>query len=78
MAKRKKKSKLSARAVWSLLIAYVVAGVVVAILYLNRNAPGSEDVDAVQQGLSNAWGLFPIVVILWPIFLIVLLVQAFL
>lgn len=75
MTKRKKKRKLKAWTIWSLIIGYVVAGAIVAVLYLSRNAPDAEDVNVAQQGLSNAWGLFPIIVMLWPIFLVIFIVQ---
>lgn len=77
MAKKKKKRKLKPRTIWSLFIAYFLAGIIVAILYLNHNAPDPDTANAAQQGATSAWGLFPILVMLWPVFLVILLIQYF-
>ena len=62
MAKKKKKRKLRARTLWTLSIGYFLAGFVVAVFYLNQNAPSADEVEAAQQGMNNAWGLLPIIV----------------
>ena len=77
MSKKKKRRRIKPRVAWMLLIGYVVLGLVVALFWLNRHAPNSDQIDAVRQGMANPWGLVPIIVMLWPIFLVIMLYQAF-
>ncbi len=76
MGKRKKKRKLSPRTSWLLVLGYFILGVVVAALFLSQVSTGSQPVDPDEASLYNAWGLFPLVVLLWPVFRIVLVIKA--
>ena len=77
MAKRKKRSRFRARTIWAMIISYLVLGVILALIYLGQNAPEASITDASAQVQPNAWALFPIIVMLWPLFLVILLVQIF-
>jgi hypothetical protein len=77
MAKRKKRSRFRARTIWAMIISYLVLGVILALIYLEQNAPEASITDANAQVQPTAWALFPIVVMLWPLFLVILLVQIF-
>jgi hypothetical protein len=78
MGKRKKKRKLGPRMTWSLVLGYFILGIVVAALFLSQVNSGAEPVNPDEASLYNAWGLFPLVVLLWPVFLVVLIIKAIL
>ncbi len=78
MGKRKKKRGPSARMVWSLVLGYLIIGGVVATLFLQQVGSGADPAPGADPTLNNAWGLFPLIVLLWPIFLIVMIVKVFL
>ncbi len=77
MGKKKKRARFGARTIWMMIIGYLVLGVITALIYLSRNAPDPAYVDMSSQGMTNPWALFPVVVMLWPIFVVVLLFQIF-
>ncbi len=76
MGKRKRKRKLSPRLTWLLVLGYFTLGVVVAALFLSQVNTPAQPVDPDEASLYNAWGLFPLVVLLWPVFMIVLIIKA--
>jgi hypothetical protein len=80
MAKKKKKRKLKPRTIWLLSISYFVIGFLVAILFLNSISPETEVVenDNTQNARTSPWMLFPVVVMLWPIFVVVMIARHFL
>ena len=77
MAKKKKKRRLRARSIWLLVIGYTILGVLFTLYYLNAHAPDPTQVEsgASPMGLGS---LFPIIVILWPLFLIIHIIQVIL
>lgn len=76
MGKRKKKRGPGARVVWSLVLGYLILGGIVAVLFLQQIAAGADPAPAGGPSLNNAWGLFPLIVLLWPIFLVVMILKA--
>jgi hypothetical protein len=76
MSKRKHKRRLKPRTIWILVVAYFVVGGVIAALFLQQLAAGVKPAGPGEASLNNAWGLFPVVVMLWPVFLIIWLVKA--
>ena len=76
MGKKKKRARFSARTIWAMFIGYMVIGAIVAIVYLGRKAPDPELIDATTAAGSNPWALFPVFVLLWPIFLAILILQS--
>ncbi|MEZ4396561.1 MAG: hypothetical protein R3C71_06610 [Candidatus Krumholzibacteriia bacterium] len=76
MSKRKRKRRLRPRTIWWLVLGYFVLGAVVAALFLQQMTAGAPRVGAGEPSINNAWGLFPLVVMLWPIFLVVYVVRA--
>jgi hypothetical protein len=78
MTKRKRKRRLRPRTIWLLVLGYFLVGGVIAALFLQELTAGTTPAAPGQPSLNNAWGLFPIVVMLWPLFLIVWLLKALL
>jgi len=78
MTKRKRKRRLKPRTIWLLVLGYFLVGSVLAALFLQQLTAGAAPATPGQPSLNNAWALFPVVVMLWPIFVIVWLVKALL
>ena len=78
MGKKKRKRRFKARTIWAMVLAYFIVGGVVATLFLQGMTSGADPGGAGQPSLSNAWALFPLVAMLWPAFLLWMLVRAFL
>jgi len=77
VSRKKKKSRISARTAWLLFIGYMVAGIVVAILFLGPSETPTAAATDPQAAAANPWALFPVVALLWPIFLAILIVRQF-
>ncbi len=75
MSRKKKKARFKPRTIWAMVIGYMVVGAIVAILYLGQQVPDPELIDASAPPGSNPWALFPVFVMLWPIFLVILIVK---
>lgn len=76
MTKRKHKRRLAARTIWLLVLGYFILGAIVGALFLQQLTAGAARPTTGEPSIQNAWGLFPVVVMLWPIFLIIWLVRA--
>ena len=77
MTKKKKKGRISTKSAWMLTLAYFVVGFVVSILFLNSVDPTTEAGADPNTGLPGSpWLLFPIVVIIWPVFLVIMIWRA--
>lgn len=76
MTKRKHKRRLAARTIWLIVLGYFILGAIVGVLFLQQLTAGAERPASGEPSIQNAWGLFPVVVMLWPIFLIIWLVRA--
>jgi hypothetical protein len=76
MTKRKHKRRLRPRTIWLLVLGYFIVGSVTAAFFMQQLTAGAQPAVPGQPTLNNAWGLFPVVVMLWPIFLVVMLVKA--
>ncbi len=76
MTKRKRKRRLRPRTVWLLVLGYFIVGTAIAMLFLQQLTASAGPAPPGQPSLNNAWGLFPLVVMLWPIFLVILIVKA--
>lgn len=77
MSRKKKKSRIGARTAWILFTAYMVAGIVVAILFLGSSETPATAATSPQDAAASPWALFPVVALLWPIFLVILIVRQF-
>ncbi len=75
--KKSKRRKLKTRTIWILVLSYMVLGAVVATLFLQQTTAGAEIGAPGQANLNNAWGLFPLIVLVWPIFLVIFLIRAY-
>ncbi len=75
---RKRKRRFKARTIWMMVLAYFIAGGVVATLFLQDVVGDGTGTATGEPSLNNAWGMFPLVVIIWPVFLVVMIVRALL
>lgn len=75
---KKRKRRFKARTIWMMVLAYFIAGGIVAALFLQGISADAEIAGPGEPSLNNAWGLFPLIVLLWPVFLVVMVVRAFL
>ena len=77
MARKKKKPRLRARSIWLLVIGYTIIGVLFTLYYMNAHAPDPTRVEAGANPMGLG-SLFPIIVILWPLFVIIHIIQVLL
>ena len=75
MGKKKKRARFKPRTIWAMVIGYIVIGAIVAMIYLGQQAPDPQLLDGSAPPGANPWALFPVFVMLWPIFLVVLIVK---
>jgi hypothetical protein len=75
VSRKKKKSRISVRTAWVLFVAYIVVGMVVAILFLGPSETGTATATSPQDAAMSPWALFPLVALLWPIFLVIMIVR---
>ncbi|MCP4547374.1 MAG: hypothetical protein GY835_13030 [bacterium] len=75
MGKKKKRRKLKTRTIWILLSSYMIVGVVVALFVLNNHTSDPVQTEAGQQAASGAGTVFPLIVMLWPIFVVIHLIR---
>lgn len=78
MSKRKRKRRPRPRTVWLLVLGYFVLGAIVAALFLQQMTTGVAQPSGGEPTVNNAWGLFPLIVMLWPIFLVIYILRALL